>query len=100
MDSVYTVDLEPLFDCINIIYQLELLPIIRIEIQKYGAGFLVTDTSKQEFTVEVKKAVTRVLSLVSKDYLIKMKKYFSDEGLTLFIFSNLLKQTLLHIKEQ
>jgi hypothetical protein len=99
MSSAYEQDLEPLLDCIAIIFQTELLVFIKIELQKYKEEFLTNESSKHDFTPSIKAAVKHSLALLSKDYIAHlMHHYFSEEGLTLFVFSKLYNLTTEYIE--
>jgi hypothetical protein len=92
--SQYEQDLEPLLDCVEIIFQTELLPFITTETHKYKETFLVSESSKKDFSTHIKLCVKKVLSLLSKQYINKLKLfYLSDEGLLMYIFSALYKLT-------
>jgi hypothetical protein len=90
--SQYEQDLEPLLDCVDIIFQTELIPFIAVERHKYKEAFLSSDTSKRDFSSQIKSNVVNVLNLLSKQYITKLKQlYFSDDGLILYIFTSLYK---------
>lgn len=97
--SQYEQDLEPLLDCVEIIFQTELIPFISIEKHKYKEEFLSSDSSKRDFSLQIKSDVKKVLDLLSTNYLQKLKQlYFSNDGLVLYIFSALYKLTSEEIK--
>lgn len=93
--STYEQDLEPLLDCINIIFQAELVPVIKIERQKYKSEFLSSESSKKDFTPQIKAAVKKTLTLLSRQYIRNLYyKYFSEEGLISYVFFNLFQLTI------
>jgi len=93
--STYEQDLEPLLDCINIIFQTELAPIIKSERQIYKSEFLSSESSKKDFTSQIKAAVKKTIGLLSKSYIRNLYyKYFSEEGLISYIFFNLFQLTI------
>jgi hypothetical protein len=86
----YNEDLLPLADQINIVFKLELSPILTTLVNKYGTTTLSGKHSKKEFSKELKKALKKILTNLSKNYTNKLlDNYFSQEGLGLFI-SNIL----------
>jgi hypothetical protein len=98
--SQYEQDLEPLLDCVDIVFQTELIPFMSVEKHKYKEAFLSSDSSKREFTSQIKSNVVNVLNLLSKQYISKLKQlYFSDDGLVLYVITSLYKLANETLKE-
>ena len=86
----YNDDLLPLADQINIVFKLELSPVLITLVNQHGSTLLSGKNSKREFSNELKIALKKVLANLSKNYMNDLlDKYFSQEGLGLFI-SNIL----------
>ena len=90
LSSQFQQDLEPLLEVIAIIYELELMPAIKIEMDKYKKAFLQANSSKAAFNEMLKTSIARCLELLSIHYRNKiLNLYFTEEGLGLFILKNL-----------
>ena len=97
----YNEDLLPLADQLNIVFKLELAPILITLVNKYGNTVLSGKNSKKEFSKEIKKAMKGILTNLSKNYVgMLLEKYFSQAGLSLFITSILIDQSKEFIVEQ
>lgn len=91
----YEQDLEPLLDCVEIIYLTELTPFILAEKHKYEEDFLISESSTKDFMAQIKLSTRSVMRLTSKELLKKLQRlYFSEEGLIMFIFTTLHKLTV------
>jgi len=98
----YNEDLLPLADQINIVFKLELSPVLTTLVNKYGTTILSGKNSKKEFSKELKRSLKKVLTNLSKNYLeqVMLGKYFSQEGLGLFISNILIDLSKSYINEQ
>jgi hypothetical protein len=86
----YNEDLLPLADQIEIVFKLEMTPELEVLSKKYGKSVLSTKNSKKEYSKLIKSGIKRILSNLSPKYTeYLLDKYFSHDGLALFI-SNIL----------
>ncbi|MEO5348922.1 MAG: hypothetical protein H7836_04675 [Magnetococcus sp. YQC-3] len=87
----YSKDLHPLVDQLEIIFKLEIKPELFVLVSKYGTTTLIQKNSKLEFSKLIKEGLKKTLINLSKNYIEKLLlKYFSEEGLTMFISNTLI----------
>jgi hypothetical protein len=97
----YNEDLLPLADQIEIVFKLELSPDLEVLVTKYGQSILSAKNSKKEFSKTIKTALKRILSNLSRNYTEGLlEKYFSHDGLALFISNILIDLSKKHINEE
>jgi hypothetical protein len=97
----YNEDLLPLADQIEVVFKLEITPEIGSLVTKYGKTTLCTKNSKKDFNKLIKVYLKRVLSNLSQKYLENLlDKYFSHDGLVLFISNVLIDLSTVSINNQ
>lgn len=100
--SEYENDLEPLATIIDIKCQFDVYPFLVKQLSIYNDHILTNSTSKDELQSFLKNIVNTILSdLFSRAYLDKLQsRYFSKEGLMLFVFYLVYEKAIDYLKEK
>ncbi len=95
--SAYEEDLQPLADIIDIVFSLILSHQIKILLEKYRSEFSKNNGFKQEIVVLAKDNIQTILNNFSTSYKNEvLGKYFSPEGIVLYITNELISKSYKH----
>lgn len=88
--SQYIDDLQPLNDVIKVVFEQIIISDLDETFTKYKENFMKSKTSRNEFSLQIKKYVKNVLESLSTKYRKKLLSlYFSQEGLIMLVLNNL-----------